>query len=241
MAAATVAGGSTAQADCKFQKIAEVPVTMDGLRPLVTAVVNGHEATFVVSTGAFFSSVSPEAAERFGMKKSTAPFGLEVTGLGGVSRDARAVMADSFTFANAGFKNIQFLVGGWGGGGSTAGGLGQNIMGPFDVEYDFAHGVMRFFKSAGCGGSDLAYWASGMTVSQLSLDSPGAYMREVLATAHVNGRAIKVKFTSGAGVSYLDKLAAERAGIQVNAPSVSSAGVIQGAYGKGIETFVAPF
>jgi tetratricopeptide (TPR) repeat protein/predicted aspartyl protease len=241
MATTTLVAAFGAQADCKFQKIAEVPVTMDGLRPLVTASVNGHDATFLVSTGSFFSSVSPEAAERFGMRKSTAPFGLEVTGLGGVSRDAHAVMADSFIFANAGLKNIQFLVAGGSGGGRAAGGLGQNIMGPFDVEYDFAHGVMRFFKAAGCGGANLAYWASGITASRLSLDSSGIYMQEVLATAQINGHTVKVKFNSGAGVSYLDKLAAERAGIQINAPVVSSAGVTQGAYGKGIETFVAPF
>ncbi|MFL5295033.1 MAG: aspartyl protease family protein [Phenylobacterium sp.] len=242
LAAAPLAlAASQAAAECKFQKLVEVPVTMEGLRPTVPAAVNGHDTRFMIDTGAFFSIVSNDAAERFSMRKSVAPFGLEIRGLGGTSRDASAVTADNFTFAGAGFKNIQFLVGGRAGEGETSGLIGQNIMGGFDVEYDFANGVMRFFKAEGCEKKNLAYWSKDMPLQKLNLQDQGRYVLEVLTSAQVNGRTIKVKWDTGASVSYLSRRAAARVGIEINNENVTAAGVSYGLYGRGIDTFRAPF
>ncbi|HEX5263104.1 MAG TPA: pepsin/retropepsin-like aspartic protease family protein, partial [Phenylobacterium sp.] len=226
LAALALAGAaSQAMADCKFDRLVEVPVTMDGLRGTVATKINGHDATFGIDTGAFFSTVATDAAAQFGMKKSIAPFGLTVRGIGGAARDAEAVSADDFTFAGAGFKNIQFLVGGRVSDNGSAGVIGQNVMGPFDMEYDFANGVMRFFKADGCSKGNLAYWSSGMAVSRVALDSPGRYMQAVVARAKVNGREIRVQFDSGAPVSFLSRRAAGRAGIEISTEGVTSAGL----------------
>src|SRR3569833_1934732 len=109
LGAALLPVGPAAAAECKLQKIAELPVTMKGLRGTVATQVNGHDAAFTVDTGAFFSSIDSEEAAQFGMKKPSTPFGLDIRAAGGAARDAQAVSADSFTFAGAGFKNIQFL------------------------------------------------------------------------------------------------------------------------------------
>ena len=46
LAALTLAGAaSQATADCKFDRLVEVPVTMDGLRGTVATKINGHDAT----------------------------------------------------------------------------------------------------------------------------------------------------------------------------------------------------
>lgn len=232
---------SQATADCRFERIAEVPVTMNGLRPTVATKINGHDTTFMIDTGAFFSMVAKDAAVEFGMKKSGTPFGLTIRGIGGAERSAEAVSADTFAFAGAGFKNIQFLAGGRVSDGGSAGVIGQNLMGPFDMEYDFANGMMRFFKAEGCEKRNLAYWSSGLAVSKVPLDAPGRFLQAVVARAKVNDRSIRVQLDSGSSVSYLSRHAAARAGIEIGTEGVVSGGITYGIYGKGLETFLAPF
>jgi tetratricopeptide (TPR) repeat protein/predicted aspartyl protease len=240
-AAALLVPSSAAQAECKLQKVGEVPVTMEGLRAVVSVKINGHDAKLFVDTGAFFSTVSDEAAKAFAMRPTVAPFGLEIRGVGGVSRDARAVRADEFTFANAGFRNIEFLVGGRVGRGEIAGLVGENIFGPFDVEYDFANGAIRFFKPEGCGDSNLAYWSAGQALSRTRLDVPGRFLQQVKTTAEVDGHTIRVTLDSGAPLSTLNRNAASRAGVQISSDGVVAAGIGHGIYGQGYETFLAPF
>jgi tetratricopeptide (TPR) repeat protein/predicted aspartyl protease len=243
-AAALLAAGPAAAANCQMVKILEVPVTMEGLQPTVPASVNGHETRFMIDTGAFFSVMTTDAADRFALKKSVAPFGMSVRGLGGASRMAEAVRADEFKFAGAGFKNIQFLVGGRMGGTDVSGVIGQNIMGPFDVEYDFANGVMRFFKAKDCGSDvNLAYWSQGnaKALSRINIEDQGTFVQSVLVRAKVNGETIRVKIDSGSSLSYLNRRQAAYAGVQIGSSGVTNGGVVHGAYGGGIDTFLAPF
>ncbi|HEY3951484.1 tetratricopeptide repeat protein [Phenylobacterium sp.] len=239
LAAGMFAAASAAQADCKFQKVAELPVTMEGLAPRVQVKLNGKDATFGVAVADFFSGVREDTIAAYGMHRSSAPYGMMVRTLGGAERDARAATADELTFGQARFRNVQFLVGGRMDG-RIAGLIGENLMGPFDVEYDFANGVMRFFKASGCGGKDLAYWATGQHVSKIALDAPGTLMTEVVGTARLNGHPIRVKFASS-GASLLNATAASRVGIQKTSAGTTDAGVVHGSYGAGHEAFVAPF
>jgi tetratricopeptide (TPR) repeat protein len=237
VASSIASAASAAKAACQLQKLIEVPVIMEGLRPMVTAQINGQSMEMAVATGNFFSDVSPQSAARAGMTPAPTPFGLEVTGMGGRSRDAKAVRAKQFTFAGAGFKDIDFLL--LDGGGQGA--IGENILGPFDVEYDFANGVMRIFKAVGCGDAILAYWGDGKTISSIPLEGENKVLQEVVARGKIDGHSIHVKFSSASGVSYVSRPAAQRAGIQLNAEGVSAAGITYGAYGKALETSIAPF
>jgi len=236
------ATAGSAGAACQFQKITEVPVTMLGLRPTVMAQVNGKDARFLVDTGAFFSGVTPDAVAAYGMKSSVAPFGMMVQGVGGQKRDIRAVAADNFTFAGVGFRNTQFMIVGRIGGDGVAGNIGENLLGPFDVEYDFANGVIRYFKADGCGmDANLAYWSQGMAVSRLPLIDPTRLITQVVTNARIDGRLIKVTWDSGASLSVLSRPAAARAGVTVANEGVVNGGVSYGVYGKGLENFLAPF
>jgi tetratricopeptide (TPR) repeat protein/predicted aspartyl protease len=239
--AAIALAAPPAFAECKFQKLAEVPVTMDGLRPIVTAKLHGQDAKFMIDTGAFFGFVSDDAAPRYGLKKSIAPFGMTIRGIGGGQADARAVEADSLEFAGARWRNIQFLAGGRVGHGEVVGVIGQNLLGAFDMEYDFANGVLRFFKPDGCEKSNLAYWSSGMALQRISFDNPGRFVQQVKTQARVNGQSIRVTLDSGSPVSFLNRTAAARAGVEPNSPGVVDAGVTYGIYGRGQETYLAPF
>src|SRR5579864_4284175 len=51
VAAAAAALAGPAGAGCTLAKVAEFPITMQGLRPTVPAKINGREATFLLDTG----------------------------------------------------------------------------------------------------------------------------------------------------------------------------------------------
>jgi tetratricopeptide (TPR) repeat protein len=242
LALAAAAIAPAAHADCKFQKIAELPVTMDGLRPTIMTQINGQDAKFMIDTGAFFGAVTPETVAKYGMKHAIAPFGMRVKGVGGAEREIQAAKVDTFTFAGVGFRGTEFMVISRAGGGAIAGAIGENLMGPFDVEYDFANGTMRYFSAKGCGyDSNLAYWSKGMPLSRLEIINPTSLLTSVVANAKVDGHTVRVEFDSGAGLSVLSRQAASRAGIQLTSAGVVSGGVTYGIYGKGMETFLAPF
>ena len=236
-----LASAGEASAACQFQKIADVPVTMEGLRPTIMAKINGQDAKFLVDTGAFFSGVTTDTAGKYGLKHSIAPFGRKLQGVGGVSRDMQAVAAESFVFAGMGFRNADFVVIGRVGG-DLVGNIGENLMGPFDVEYDLANGVMRYFKATGCGyDTNLAYWSAGLPVSRLSIIEPTTILTRVITTAKVDDHSIRVMFDSGSSLSAMSRTAAGRAGIKVTSDGVVSGGISYGIFGKGLETFLAPF
>lgn len=239
--AGVLAAGSAA-AECKFQKVAEAPVTMEGLRPTMVAQINGQDAKFLIDTGAFFGGVTPETAAKYGMKHSIAPFGMTVQGVGGQKRDIQAVAAENFTFAGVGFRNIQFILVGRIGGDGIVGNIGENLMGPFDVEYDFANGAIRYFKPSGCGYDvNLAYWSKGLAVSRVPIIDPTNLLLKVVTNAKVDGHTVRVTFDSGSALSVMSRNAAGRAGIQIGSQGVVNGGTTYGIFGKGLESFLAPF
>src|ERR1700751_1387384 len=61
---ALLCGGGAAAEPCKLGRAAQLPVTMEGMRPLVHAAINGQDALFIADSGAFFSSLTPAAAKQ---------------------------------------------------------------------------------------------------------------------------------------------------------------------------------
>ncbi len=234
---------SSAQAECKFIKKAELPVTIDNLRAMVDAKINGKDTKLMIDSGAFFSNVTDEAAKAFEMKPTPAPFGLEIVGIGGNRRDAHAVKADTFVLGNSmSFRNIEFLVGGRVGGAGGGGLVGANVLGAFDTEYDLANGVIRFFQVEGCkSNTDLAYWAQGKPYSSIPLDAPGKFLTHVKAKAEVDGHPVRVTLDTGVRLSILSRPAAGRAGVRISTEGVTPAGLSYGIYGGTEEEFLAPF
>lgn len=47
---------------CHIQLLPSVPVTLQGLRPMVSTRINGRKTRFIIDTGAFRSLLSPAAA-----------------------------------------------------------------------------------------------------------------------------------------------------------------------------------
>jgi predicted aspartyl protease len=237
-AAIGIAAGTGAEAATAcLSKLAEVAVVMEGLAPIVEAKVDGQPLKLVLDTGNFYTMVSAQAAARSGMKVRDLPFGMNVNGIGGVA-DAHLGRATTFSFAGVDLPNRDIVVAGQP---RRADGLiGEELMEPFDVEYDFAHGVIRFWRALGCGNQALAYWAAGASVSAVDIAARTGFENAISSTAQVDGKTIRVVFDTGAERSTLNRSAAAAAGLKLSAAGVVRAGASIGVDGRPVPTFQAP-
>jgi len=226
---------------CKIGKIAELSVTMNGMRPMVSAKINGVDAQFIADSGAFFSVIAPASAAEFKLRTQAAPFHLVMQGVGG-SAEASITTVKEFTLVGVPIHNVQFVVGGSQPGGEAVGLLGQNVLRLADVEYDLSNGAIRLLKPDGCGKAAMAYWAKADQVfSVIDIAWATPLSPHTTGIAFLNGAKIRIMFDTGAGSSVLSLRAAERAGVKTTSAGVVEAG---GSYGIGshtVRTWIAPF
>lgn len=232
-----VPGAFAASQGCQLGKVAELPITMAGTRPLITAKINNKEARFVLDSGAFYSMMSTPTAAEFNLKLKAGPHGLNVQGIGG-SVDTSVAIVKDLTFAGVLIHNVEFLVGGSEVG--AAGLIGQNFLEQWDVEYDFSKGVVRLFKPEGCKKAFLAYWVTpGQAYSKMEIEPVRQALWHTIGEGYVNGQKIRVMFDTGASTSVLSRKAASRAGIKLDAPGVVEAGYSSGIGQALVKTYIA--
>lgn len=225
-----------ANAGCVLDKLAELPVTMAGLRPMVAAKINGADALFIADSGAFFSVISPGSAAEFGLQLE--PLRRDMIGIGGTAELSLATVKD-FTLAGLPMHGIPFLVGGSETG--HAGLLGQNVFSIADVEYDLGGGVIRLIRPRSCGGADLAYWAEARPVSELDINLSSPANPHTIGTVTLDGVRIHAAFDTGAERTLVSLAAAARAGVRPGTPGVILADDESG-IGRNVgRSWIAPF
>jgi tetratricopeptide (TPR) repeat protein len=222
---------------CTLGKVAELPITMAGTRPLITAKINNQEARFVLDSGAFYSMMSAATAAQFNLKLKRAPFGMTIQGIGG-SVSPEIATVKEFGIAGALIHNVEFLVGG-----SEVAGeglIGQNFLEQWDVEYDFSKGVVRLFKPDGCRKYRLAYWVTaGQPYSETEIQSVVQARLHTIGVGYVNDQKIRVMFDTGAYTSVLTLRAAAKAGIKTDSPGVVEAGYSSGIGRSTVKSYIA--
>ncbi len=235
LAAAPAAFGA-----CQLGQIAELPVTMQGLRPTLSVQINGADARLIADSGAFYGLLTPGSAAQLKLKLEPVPDSLRGYGMGGDAALSLATVKD-FMLAGIALHNVQFIVGGSALGGELAGVLGQNVLGITDVEYDLADGVIRLMRPKGCAKDSLAYWAGSQPVSVIEIARTDAAHSHTRGAAYLNGTRIHVLFDTGATASMLTLHAAERAGARPDGPGVVPAGFSYGIGRELVRTWIAPF
>ncbi len=227
---------------CRLGKIAEFPITMTNLRPLMTAKINDTDAHFLVDSGAFYSMISPASAAELKLPTRPAPFGFYITGIGGGTANASIAKVKVFTIAGVPLHDVDFLVGGSEAGAGSIGLLGQNVLHIADVEYDLGQGVIRLMKAEDCSKAVLAYWVGASTpYSVIDIERTTPQKPYTTGSASINGHEVRVLFDSGAGVSILSLRAAARVGVKPDSPGVVFAGSTHGIGKKIIPSYIAPF
>jgi predicted aspartyl protease/tetratricopeptide (TPR) repeat protein len=229
---------SVANAECHLAKYLELPVTMRGERPIVSAQIDGKDAQFILDSGAFFSTLSPASAQTYGLRLSALPAGFELKGINGTASGWLTTVR-TFGLAGVTLPNIQFLVGGTDVG--QAGVLGQNFLGLGDVEYDFRHGAVRLLRAKGCKVEELSYWASDYPVTIIPLEQRTPHQRHTIGTVTLNGVKLRAVFDTGAPSSVLTLSAARKAGLTPNSPGVVPGGISFGFGTRTLRTWIGTF
>jgi tetratricopeptide (TPR) repeat protein len=230
-----------ASAKCQLTKVVELPITMSGMRPTITAKINGADARFALDSGAFYSMISSASAAQFQLRLRPGPYGLRVKGVGG-STDTQLATIKVFTLAGIPLHDVDFLVGGSEIGGESIGLMGQNLLQRWDVEYDFARGFVRLFKADDCKHTLLAYWTTpGQDLSTMDINSTTPWRPHTTGSASINGAKMVIVFDTGATNSVLSTKAAARAGVKLDTPGVVDAGYSSGIGRGNVKTYIAPF
>ena len=240
--AVCAASAAPAPGSCVVERWAQLPVTMNGTRPLVHAAINGTDALFLADSGAFYSSLTTAAASEFKLTLHPAPFGYQVRGVGGESR-TWLTEVKIFTIFGAAVPHVEFLVLPNDIGNGEAGILGQNVFRISDVEYDLANGVIRMVRPRDCKNTTLAYWTKGTDtpVSQIDIEFGTPLKPHTRGVAYVNGIKIHVMFDTGASASLLTLAAAKRAGVTPESPGVVYGGSRHGIGPNSRRSWIAPF
>ena len=222
-------------------KALPVPVTMVGLRPVVTVGINGTDVPLLLDSGAHYSALTDAAAAQLQLKTGPLPWGMRSEGVTG-RIEFRRTRADRLNFRGVELKDVEFLVGGNEPGGGTLGLLGRNLLNWLDNEYDLQNGMLRLVKPEGdCKNASMAYWAGQAPYSEVPMITPS--WREVsppiAAVAQINGRKLEVLFDTGA-TSLLSLRAARRLGLVDDVKTLEPAGTVRGAGEGEVESWLVP-
>ena len=235
-----LAASEPASAACKLTTVAVLPITMKGLRPMVSARINGVDARFVADSSSFYSLMSSARAAEFKLSLHAPPRNVRVVGLGGAA-DVSVARIKEFTLAGIVLHNFDFLVGGTDVEGDAAGLLGQNVLHIADAEYDLANGVIRLIRPQDCRDTTLTYWAVGQPYSEVRIADSSPTDPLTIGTAYINRADTRVLFDTGTGTSVLSIHAAERAGVKPDSPGVTSASVLYGIGRTPVRTWIGYF
>lgn len=239
-----LAATSHANAACKLGKIADLPVTMVNMQPLVSAKINGADVQFLADTGTSYSFLTPGNTAQLHLPLRQAPLGMTARSLDG-DVDLSVATVRNLSLAGHDVGRVDFLVGENEYGSDNVGLLAQNVLGIADSDYDFANGMISLMRAEGCGRQPLVYWTKNMSYSVVSLDYSGntqwgGLTPPPIITAYLNGARIRVKFDTGAALSVLSLDAAARAGIKTDSAGVISVGYEHGKH-RNREVWIAHF
>lgn len=240
LAVALIAATECSFARCSLGTIAELPVTMSGAMPMVSAKVNGIDVRFVADSGSFYSLIWPNEASELHLRVDKLPFELLIWGIGGATQ-ASYTTVKQFSLANVPLHNVEFIVAGSDLENTAAGLLGQNILRVADTEYDLANGVIRLMQARDCDKDVLAYWATDKPYSVIPIEFATKQDPFTIGVAYLNGTKLRVMFDTGSSRSGLSVRAAQRAGVKVTDDNVRPAGDVYGMGRRTRHSWIAPF
>ena len=211
---------SQAWADtCQLKDYGTLPVEMVGGQATTMVKINRADTRFVLDTGAFFNTMSRANALSLGLNLRPAPFGFRIGGIGGTA-GVQFTQVKDFGILDTTLHNIAFIVGGTDAGHGL---LGANLLDLADLEIDLAHGKLTLFSAIGCEKHSLAYWSKDGKYNEADIVSTGnEHDRRTFFNVMINGKKVRAVLDSGAYATVLSRRAAERVGIDLDAPDVKA-------------------
>ena len=222
---------------CHLGKYGTLPVDMVGGRATTVVKINGSDTRFALDTGAFFNTMSKASATSLGLKLKNLPFGFRLSGIGGAT-DAEFTDVKEFGVLDTTLHKIEFIVGGTDMG---YGLLGANLLDIADLEIDLAHGKLTLFAADHCNKAAMAYWTTDGNYNVVDTEPADSQNdRRTFLQVTINGKNVRALLDSGASATLLTRDAAERIGIDLNAPDVKSGLLSIGVGTKPVKTWTVP-
>ena len=200
---------------CRLQQFGEMDVSLTGSGLTVEASINGQPVRLILDTGSEETILYRGAAERLGLKWTS---GGQATlyGVGGSTTLGEARLKD-FSVAGATIHNFSIPVAGQIHDPSAQGVLGARFLLQADMEFDLAHGKVRFLKPKDCSGDQVVYWGRSYAMTPML---EGHDRKAIQVRVLINGRPVRALMDSGADLSTLTSTAAERVGGKAASPGL---------------------
>ncbi|HEU0277617.1 MAG TPA: aspartyl protease family protein [Rhodanobacteraceae bacterium] len=231
------AGSARARGDCTLAKYGTLPVQVIGERATTQVKINGVDTRVMLDSGAEFNFMSHATADALKLPRDPAPFGFYMGGIGG-DTGVEIATVRNFGILGTDLHRVEFLVGG---SDSGRGVLGANLLDFADLEINLAQGEVTFFKPSDCRKADLAYWATDGKYNVADLLPPDRpHDKRSFVDVTINGKAVRALLDSGAPSTVLSLRAAERVGLNLNAPGVRVGGLTHGVGAKTYRTWIVP-
>ncbi len=239
---ALILGARAVSAACELQMMAELPADLlgrRGLRPVVSATVNGTEGRFLFDTGASGGLIAAGSLAKFGISAENA----ETVQMKSVGKffDARQIMAKELRFAAWAITGHHMVVIDRPIVSDTDGALGEAEMTDFDMEIDLPHRAIRFFTPSDCPAENLAYWAKPGQARQIELDPFTREHNRIFGPVSINGVTFRALFDTGAPDTGLTRQTAEAAGVHPGSEGVTEDGAVRGVGPESLKNWKAPF
>lgn len=234
MALAALMCAGPAAAACQLQQVAEYHVTLAHNQPLIDATIDGQPVHFVMDLGASKTLIFSAGAQRLGLDISETNTGETFYGVGGGAA-VGMVHLKSLKLGTAGITNFDlFSVAGGSTASDTVGVLGEDFLGQFDLELDFAHEAVRLLRPKDCSGDQVVYWPGNYAV--VHADQNGQ-----LVQVQLNGHTLYALLDSGSAFSFVTSDAARRAGVTPASPGAKDSGAARGIGPQTVPVKVAKF
>lgn len=214
--AATLA--DAAPAKCRYVNLADIPVKLADLYPVVDANVHGQPSALLLGTGSEVTvlTITRDAVDQLHGRKAISEANdkeRKATALMRIINDLSIgpVHATSFQamlhIADAPDPSLKFDAE-----------LGANTLFSHDVELSLAQGELKLFDPAACGQAFLAYWDENAQVVEMAKMSSHDW-RPVIKV-EVNGKVLRAVIDSGTRASTITLEAAARLGVTPALPGV---------------------
>ncbi|HEY9131491.1 MAG TPA: aspartyl protease family protein [Dyella sp.] len=230
---ALLAGRAVAD-DCKLREYGTLQVNMVGDRATTLVKINGVSTRFILDTGAFFNFMSNANASALGLELEPMPWGYRISGIGG-SASVQQTRVKRFGILGTTIDNVAFIVGGTDAG---RGLLGANLLDVADLELDLAHGKVVLLKADNCEKASLAYWSKDGRYNVADIEPTREHDRRTFMKVTIHGKELRALLDTGAVSTILGRKAAEKAGIDLNAPTVKVVGNSTGIGEKTLKSWI---
>ncbi len=218
-AVAMCVGNLSARAeDCTLGQQVSLPMA-DGFGDLVVvqAALNNTPRLFLVSTGRGLSSVTKRVVKEFGLVPKDLPASRQVYDFKG-NRFRELATISSVNVGGAEGENFDFLVEPDDSAidARIAGTLAKNILGNFDVDFDFAAKTLNLMSPKHCAGR-VVYWSNAYADVAFKLDKNG----NIIVPMTLDGKNIEAMIDTAAPNTLLDRAVARKLfGLDESSPDV---------------------